>query len=237
MYSSLQELLALRCNGEGADAPFLDCWDEEGCASRLSFREFGSRVLLSTLYLREIHIGKGTHVGMLAHNSVEFWVCSMSIICCGAVCVLLNYRQPSCALASMANAANVTRLLASSSLRSLAIQLKSEAHGIEAQLVWLCDIRTDIGGDAKVPMFSSFAANSRPDPHETVLIFFTSGSTSTPKPVAHSHASLLWSRKEEANWLTWQLGQVQSNSTEGNSFLCFAPGFHVRKGSDKLPLV
>ena len=213
--TTLPALLTLRCCGErNTAAPFLVCWDDSGPTQTLSFRQFGARVHVGVLRLRRQGVvGKGMHVGVLAHNSVDLWALSSAIVCCGAVCVLLNYRQPLAALVAMADAACVTRLLASGSLSSLALQLKERANGIEDPMLFMAadgvtlpsaavDVST--GGDvaeaaAQGTSIFNFAG-AEPDPHEVAVIFYTSGSTSTPKPVAHSHASLLWSRREESNW-------------------------------------
>ena len=212
--ATLPALLTLRCCGDlDTTAPFLVSWNEGRPTNTLSFREFGARVHVGVLRLRRQGIDKGMHVGVLAHNSVDLWALSSAIICCDAVCVLLNYRQPLAALVTMSDAARVNRLLTSGSLSSLALQLKERAHGIEDPLLLMAvdgvtldsaTVDVSTGGDVAEAVARGTAAfnfaNSQPDPHATVVIFYTSGSTSTPKPVAHSHASLLWSRQQESDW-------------------------------------
>ena len=134
---TLPELLALRTSGEGSESPFLVGWEEARPENVLTFRQFGARVHVGVLHLRRQHVKQGTHVGLLAHNSVDFWVLSMAVICCNGVCVLLNHRQPLAALIAMAEAAAVTRLITSDSLINNALQILECAQQMQGPLLWV----------------------------------------------------------------------------------------------------
>lgn len=214
MATTLTELLTQRCCGNESDDCFLVNWSENAPHKRVTFRQFGARVHAAALKLEALGVSAGVCVGILAHNSVEFWVVSMAVVCQRAVCVLLNYRQPIGVLASMAGSAKVKRIIASGSLNRLAWQLMMRSKEIEAPILWInpthscsaASSQTDVStGDWQLAASHSVGkidfARSPAQPDEIAVVFFTSGSTSTPKPVAHSHASLLAARHEEDRWL------------------------------------
>ena len=94
--STLTELLALRCGGDTSEQPFLVCTSTDGQSidCTLSFREFGVLIQSFALRLQENNVEEQCAVGVLSHNSPEFWAASLAVVVRRAICVLLNHRQP-----------------------------------------------------------------------------------------------------------------------------------------------
>ena len=96
------------------ESTFLVSWTEENEATRsLTFRQYGGHVAAAAALLTAQGVQRAEQVGVLSHNSIEFWAFSMGLVCCGAVCVVFNHRHPAPVIAAMSKAAGVTRLLAS----------------------------------------------------------------------------------------------------------------------------
>ena len=258
----LVDLLAARCGraaGPAADRPFLVAWDEDRGTRRLTFREFGAHVDATAAALRRAGVGAGDVLGLLSHNSPEYWV---SIAACWAtdiVAVLINHRQPLPILAVMTKAAGVTRLLASDAFAATAahlLPLCSELRGPALSLQPNNGLSAIGEGSDEPPRLAAAVEAAAPAQlcfdaprpsqlaaSRTALVFFTSGSSGAPKPVPHTHAALLWARRQEQAWLERNglLGPRGGDGSEGGGeggaggagegagegLLSFGPGFHV----------
>ena len=192
------------------DRPFIVSWSEAG-SSTISFRQYATRVDSAVSSLARCSVSCGERVGVLSHNSVEFWTHSMAIVCKGAVCVLLNHRQPPAIIAATASAAGVTRLLTAPPLLEVAREVLQRSPNVEPPLLLIAH-EQGANDDADVVALPATHASPerrgmrfegwpRLEPLAPAVCFFTSGSTSTPKPVVHSHSTLLWARESETAWL------------------------------------
>ena len=145
--STIPALIATRAR-EFPDHPFLVSWQAPQRATTVSFLEFAVRVELATAALADLGIAEA--VGLLSHNSAEFWVFACAVVCRGAPCVLLNHRLPAPTLAAMAASAAVRRLIFSPAPRMLAVRTDALAPcGAGAAGGWSAyGLLLDLGGCA-----------------------------------------------------------------------------------------
>lgn len=111
--ATLLELFAKRFGAASAtaEAPFLVSWSEESATQTLTFAQFGAHIDAALVALENAGVARGQRLGVLSHNSVEYWSLCCAAICIGTVPVLINYRQPAASFPAMAEEAGVQRLL------------------------------------------------------------------------------------------------------------------------------
>ncbi|KAJ8600114.1 hypothetical protein CTAYLR_003475 [Chrysophaeum taylorii] len=163
----------------------------------VTYREFRNLVAGGAEALRERGVREGDRIALLAKGTFEFYVCVVSTQCIGTP-VCLNWRQSRENLRGMVEDAGCGVVVAGDPYRDLARQL-----GVE-NVVDLEDVST-----SPTKKLNYWKGNTE------AAVFFTSGSTSRPKPVLHTNRTLLW---------TVENFVFPPNTT---STLCFMPNFHV----------
>lgn len=155
---------------------------------RLSYADAERRSAQMARGLVTLGAGKGTHVGVLYPNGSAFIVAMLAAARIGAVVIPFSTFSTAPELREQLGHADVEILLAAGSYRS---------H----------DYRRRLGDLAPLPLLRHLLIDSPPaemvdealltamendvDSSDELAIVYTSGSTSTPKGVVHTHASLL----------------------------------------------
>ena len=110
---SLSAMLVERANASG-DQAFLQAWSSRaGLTQTVTFESFASHVALAAKGLIERGVAPGDHVAFLSHPSVKFFVYAFATMHIGAVCVLLNWRQPTATLVRMGASSQCSVLVSS----------------------------------------------------------------------------------------------------------------------------
>ena len=181
---TVAEILRRQAAARG-DHPLLVC-----DADRLTYSEADRRSATLARGLIALGAGKGTHVGVLYPNGTAWIVAMLAAARIGAVVVPFSTFSTTPEMAAQLAHADVQILLATASYRG---------HDYRSRL-------TDIDESA-VPSLRHILIESEPattvdaalleameddvEPSDPLAIVYTSGSTSTPKGVVHTHASLL----------------------------------------------
>jgi long-chain acyl-CoA synthetase len=186
------------------DARFLS---EVGSDARsVTYAEAFREVQLRAAKLRANGLSRGSCVGIIGQNSIEFALAVLAVLEAGGVAVLLNNNDPAPRIANQVDFAQVTLLLYDEANVSVAEASAGNARILSFQQLGSSSLQYEPGAVAP------------PAPTDAALIFYTSGTTGAPKAVVQSHfavAQNVWSLVDHHR--IWH----------GTNLLCVLPMHHV----------
>ncbi|MFE9325425.1 class I adenylate-forming enzyme family protein [Nocardia sp. NPDC052278] len=220
------------------DHPLLICDDE-----RLSYGEAQRRSARLARGLIALGAGKGTHIGLLYPNSADFVVGALAAARIGAVIVPFSTFATAMEIREQLVDGDIRILLAADSFRShdyvrrLTEVLTSSKFGSGGRLFCstvpqlrhvAISYRTDLYRVRSIEGLAQFAESVDPalltamendvDGSDPLTIIYTSGSTSAPKGVVHTHAALLDHQRN--------LNEIRG-LTEADILFCNSPFFWI----------
>jgi acyl-CoA synthetase (AMP-forming)/AMP-acid ligase II len=171
-----------------AEHPFLVC-----DAERLSYAEADRRSAQLARGLIALGAGKGTHVGLLYPNGGAFIVGMLAVARIGAIVIPFSTFATAPEMATQLVDSDTEILLAAGSFRSR--NYRKQLADIKGAAPLLRHILVDSEPGDKVDATLLEAMENDVDGSDPLAIVYTSGSTSAPKGVVHTHASLLGHQK------------------------------------------
>jgi acetyl-CoA synthetase len=187
--------------------PALWLADEEAAETKLSFAELSERSNRIANYLRRLGVRRGDRMLLMLGNVVPLWECMLAAMKLGAVII------------------PATTLLARNDLldRFARGRVRHVVAGTDAAAKF-----ADLPGDYSrivvgpgVPGWSTYqdgyteSEDFTPDgetlPDDPMLLYFTSGTTATPKLVLHSHQSYPVGHLSTMYWLGVKPGDIHLN--------------------------
>jgi acetyl-CoA synthetase len=190
---------------EGNDDPALWIVEEDGSEQRFSFAEMAHRSNQVAAWLRARGVGRGDRIVLMLGNQVELWDTILAVMKLGAVLI------PATPLLGPADAADrVARGGAKHVIATSAAASKFQQEGITRIAVgdavegWL-DFRESYATAEK------FAPDGVTRASDTLLLYFTSGTTARPKLVEHTHASYPVGHISTMYWIGLRPGDVHLN--------------------------
>ena len=168
--------------------PFLVC-----DAERLSYAEADHRSAQLARGLIALGAGKGTHVGLLYPNGEAFVVGMLAAARIGAVVIPFSTFATAPEMATQLVDSDTEILLAAASFRSHDYRKRLADIKDAAPLLRHVLIDSEPGDMVDATLLEAMEHDV--DESDPLAIVYTSGSTSAPKGVVHTHASLLGHQK------------------------------------------
>ncbi|MGX6605794.1 AMP-binding protein [Micromonosporaceae bacterium Da 78-11] len=194
---------------EGNDAPALWIVEEDGSEQRFSFAEMAHRSDQVAAWLRARGVSRGDRIVLMLGNQVELWDTILAAMKLGAVLI------PATTLLGPADAADrVARGGAQHVITTAAAAAAGQFAEVDAAITRIAvgaavegwhDFRSAYHGDGK------FAADGVTRGDDTLLLYFTSGTTARPKLVEHTHASYPVGHLSTMYWIGLEPGDVHLN--------------------------
>ncbi len=191
----------------GGDATALWIVEEDGSENKRTFAALTERSNRIANHLRHLGVGRGDHVLLMLGNTVPLWEVMLAAIKLGAVMIPASTLLSPDDLADRIERGHVVAVVA-------AAELTSRFEGVPG-----APVRVAVGGEpAGWQPFTdadSFEATFTPDgpthADDPLLLYFTSGTTSQPKLVLHTHQSYPVGHLSTMYWIGLQPGDVHLN--------------------------
>lgn len=187
----------------GNDSTALWIVEEDGLETKVTFREMSRRSDRVANWMRERGVRQSDRVMLMLGNQVELWESMLAIMKLGAVILPTSTVLGPDELADRIERADVAHVVANA---ADAPRFESVRQGVG---------RIAIGGPVEGwAHYGESASASDERPGTTVgsddpaLIYFTSGTTSKPKMVVHTHSSYPVGHLSTLAWLGLQPGDV-----------------------------
>ncbi len=171
---------------------------------QLTYAELGQRANILANFLTSQGAGAGTLVAIYSDDSINVITAIIATLKAGAAYVPLDKRLPEQRLKLLLSLAPPQFLLTESHLLEPLTVLTQDAESLK---VICLDVKHDYT-DASVPPLPS-------DPDQLSYIYFTSGSTGLPKPIAGRLGSI-------AHFINWEIHELRLTSAERVSHLLSA---------------
>jgi acetyl-CoA synthetase len=189
---------------EGNHDPALWLVEEDGSEQRFSFAEMAQRSDRVAVWLRANGVRRGDRIVLMLGNQVELWDTILAVMKLGAVLI------PATPLLSAADAAD---RVARGGARHVIAGAQSAPKFADANIT-----RIAVGDPVEgwLDFSEAYAGKTEFVPEttratDTLLLYFTSGTTANPKLVEHTHQSYPVGHLSTMYWIGLQPGDVHLN--------------------------
>lgn len=208
----------------GNGAPALWIADEDGSERKRSFREMSERSAQVANHLRALGVRRGDRILMMLGNEVALWETMLAAMKLGAVVIPATALLTPADLRDRIDRGNVRHVVAASGYTSKF----GDVSGDYTRICVGAAVARWTSHDAADAYPRTFAPDAPTKATDPLLLYFTSGTTSKPKLVLHTHQSYPVGHLSTMYWLGLQPGDVHLNiSSPGwakHSWSCvFAP--------------
>jgi acetyl-CoA synthetase len=194
----------------GNDAPALWIVDENGPSDKVSFADMSRRSAQVANWLQGLGVTRGDRVLLLLPNEVALWECMLACMKLGAVIVPTTTLVSTDDLRDRFDRGAVKHVIATASAVPkfdvfdgdyTRVVVGASAGAIAGWQDYAASLQAD-------PVFVPSAPTQATDP---LFLYFTSGTTSKPKLVLHSHQSYPVGHLSTMYWIGLKPGDVHWN--------------------------
>jgi long-chain acyl-CoA synthetase len=158
--------------------------------TRYSFGELKERVYRLANALVELGVKKGDRVAILQENCIEYLECYLAIGKIGAVAAPLNYRLRGSELAYLLNYTEAGTLIIGGDFVDVITPFRAELKSIENYICFDATSESMINYNELLSRSSTEAPSTEVDFEDLFCLFFTGGTTGTPKGAMLTHRNL-----------------------------------------------
>ncbi|GAB3043839.1 AMP-binding protein [Sediminivirga luteola] len=194
----------------GNDAPGLVVMGAEGSREAYSFDDLARRSDQVARFLADLGVGRGDSVVIMLGNQVELWESMLAVIKLGAVLVPTTTAAGPAELRDRLARAEAKAVIAGAADAAKFDEVPGEylRIGLAADQPLPHGWHDYAGSRGQLPEPVEHPGNATGDP---LLFYFTSGTTSRPKLVEHTHYSYPVGHLSTMYWLGLQPGDVHLN--------------------------
>ena len=221
-----QHAVGAQCN-----AVALEVWDQDdGVTMTVTFSQLSAGVHSAAAYLTQVGgLAPGDLCALHSHNTVAYVCASLGAMEAGATSINLSWRQPDSINLTLLISLRANMLLHSHGFSSLA-ELAARDVQCEGMRIVLFESICATPLHTAFPFGpvesgASVGETSKVLPLTPAAVFFTGGTTGTPKAVPHTHETLL----SMVDGYLGEHGAPLDPGTTGEraGSVCFTPYFHV----------
>lgn len=195
-------------NPETADKPALVIVEPDGSTTRRSFRELSLRSNQLANWLRAQGAQRSDRMIVMLGNQVELWETMLAGIKLGVVLIPTTTQMGPADLADRVQRGEARWAMASSTDLAKFAEVPGDYRLIE---VGGASHRTALPYAQSVEASAEFEADQPTKGSETLLLYFTSGTTSKAKLVEHTHTSYPVGHLSTMYWIGLEPGDVHLN--------------------------
>ncbi|HEX4700834.1 MAG TPA: AMP-binding protein [Pseudonocardiaceae bacterium] len=192
---------------EGNDSPALWIVEEDGGEQRLTYAEMSARSNRVANWLRGLGVGRGDRLILMLGNQIELWETILAAMKLGAVLIPASTLLGPADLTDRVARGNAKHVVA----RAVDAPKFADVAGDYTRITvgepvagWH-DYREAYGSPPE------FAADGVTKADDTLLLYFTSGTTAQPKLVEHTHVSYPVGHLSTMYWIGLRPGDVHLN--------------------------
>jgi acetyl-CoA synthetase len=181
--------------------------DEDAVETKLSFAALSERSNRIANALRSLGVRRGDRILVMLGNVVSLWECMLASMKLGAVIVPATTLSTRNDLADRFARGRVRHVIASAD----AATKFADLPGDYTRIVVGKEVPGWVSYESGYTAPKQFTADGETRPDDPVLLYFTSGTTATPKLVLHSHQSYPVGHLSTMYWLGLRPGDVHLN--------------------------
>ncbi|BBH68249.1 acetyl-CoA synthetase [Actinoplanes sp. OR16] len=190
--------------GEAGSRTALWIVEEDGSEQRYTFAELSERSSRVANWLRGHGVRRGDRVILMLGNQVELWECLLATMKLGAVVIPATPLLGPADLRDRLDRGNAAHVITNAPAKFAGLTGEYTKIAIEAQDGWL----------SYPDAYTADPVLEDPGPTkatDTLLLYFTSGTTALPKLVEHTHASYPAGHLSTMYWIGLRPGDVHLN--------------------------
>jgi acetyl-CoA synthetase len=189
------------------ERPALWLVDDEGAETKLSFAALRERSNRVANHLRRLGVRRGDRILLMLGNVVPLWECMLAAMKLGAVIVPATMLLTRSDLADRFARGRVRHVVASADVASKFADLPGDYSRIAVGAA----VPGWVSFEAGYQESAQFTPEGETGADDPMLLYFTSGTTATPKLVLHSHQSYPVGHLSTMYWLGVRPGDVHLN--------------------------